>query len=417
MTMKRIFFWHIVIVCALSISTLCFVNDGWVFAQSKKIVKVGALLTLTGALAQSGKNNKDAIEFAAEDINSRGGIKSLGGAQIKVLFGDSQAKPEIAVSETERLIQEENVSMIIDQYPSVCTMAGTSVAERLKTPYLAAISYADAITERGYKYTFQLEPKADAVAKNQVEFLNHINDLVGGKIKRVGLLHEDTGYGQSTSRAQAKYLKEAGYSVAANVSFASRTGDFDPILLKLKASDPDAVFDQSYLSDAILIAKSANKFGMLNIPWIAGGTKTQPAYYQSMGKIDAGAFGLSMWEADISAKAKALSERYESRYGVKLDGITMLLYQGMWVAKEAIEQAASTDREAIRNALASLDIKPGDPNLYLPYRYIKFNEKGLNTGGRFIFVQIQGGTTATVFPKRFASKPIDLSRFSKLLGK
>jgi len=392
---------------------LSFVTSTWVLAQQPKEVKVGALLTLTGALAQAGKNHRNVVEFAASDINSRGGIKSLGGAKIVLAFGDSQAKPEIAVSETERLIQEEKVSVIIDQYPSVTTLSATSVAERLKTPFLAAISYADAITERGYKFTFQLEPIGDEVARNQILLVNYMNKLTGGKIKKAAVLFEDTDYGQTAAKGQRKYLKESGYAIAADLSFPSRTPNFDPILIKLKANDPDVVFDQSYLSDAILIAKTSDKLGLLNIPWIAGGTKTQPAYYEPMGKLDQGAFALSMWEGDISAEAKALNERYKAKYGVNLDGITMLLYQGMWVIKEAVEKAGSADREAMRNAVASMEIKPG-PNLYMPYEYIKFNPKGLNTGGSFIFIQLQDGKPVTVFPEKFASKKIDVSPFTKL---
>jgi branched-chain amino acid transport system substrate-binding protein len=123
-----------------------------------------------------------------------------------------------------------------------------------------------------------------------------------------------------------------------------------------------------------------------------------------------------MWERDISAEAAKLNERYKAKYGGNLDGVIMLLYQGMWVVKEALEQAGSTDREAIRNAMASLEIKPG-PNLYMPYKNIKFNKKGLNTGGGFIFIQIQDGRTVTVFPEKFASKKIELSHCTKLLGK
>jgi branched-chain amino acid transport system substrate-binding protein len=396
----------------MTVAVAIFMNGPWCLAQQAKEVKVGALLTLTGALAQAGKNHKNVVEFAANDINAKGGIKSLGGAKLTLAFGDSQAKPEIAVSETEKLIQSDKVSIIIDQYPSVTTMAATSVAERLKTPFLAAISYADAITERGYKFTFQLEPTGDEVARNQILLLNYMNKLLNGRIKKAAVLFEDTDYGQTASTAQKKYLKEFGYTVAADLSFPSRTPNFDPILIKLKATDPDVVFDQSYLSDAILIAKTSDKLGLLDIPWIAGGTKTQPAYYEAMGKIDQAAFGLSMWEADISPEAKALNERYKAKYGVNLDGITMLLYQGMWVIKEAIEKAGSADREAIQKAMATIEIKPG-PNLYMPYEYVKFNPKGLNTGGGFIFVQLQGTSTATVFPERFASKKIDFAPFTK----
>jgi len=393
-----------------------FVTSERVSAQQTKEVKVGCLFTLSGALAQSGKRQRNVTELAVHDINSRGGIKALGGAKIVPIWGDSQGKPDIAVSETERLIQQEKVSVIMDTYPSVCTMAATSVAERLKTPYLAAISYADTITERGYRYTFQQEPKAIEVARSQVELLDYINKLVNGKIKKVAVLYEDTDYGQTGARGRRKFLKEAGYSIAADLSFPSRSPNFDPILIKLKASDPDTVFDASYVSDAILITRSAKKMGLLNIPWIAAGTKTEAAYWEAMGKEDEGAMCVSMWERDISAEAAKLNERYKAKYGGNLDGVIMLLYQGMWVVKEALEQAGSTDREAIRNAMASLEIKPG-PNLYMPYKNIKFNKKGLNTGGGFIFIQIQDGRTVTVFPEKFASKKIELSHCTKLLGK
>jgi branched-chain amino acid transport system substrate-binding protein len=388
----------------------------WVFAQETKEIKVGCLFTLSGALAQSGKRQKNVTEMAINDINASGGIKALGGAKIVPIWGDSQGKPDIAVSETERLIEQEKVSVIMDTYPSVSTMAGTSVAERLKTPYLAAISYADTITERGYRYTFQQEPKAIEVAKNQVKLLDYINKLVGGKIKKIALLYEDTDYGQTGAKGRKMYLKEGGYDIAADLSFPSRTPNFDPLLLKLKASNPDAVFDASYVSDAILIAKSSKKLGLLDMPWIAAGTKTEAAYWEAMGKEDEGAMCVSMWERDISPEAMKLNERYKAQYGGNLDGVIMLLYQGMWVIKEALEKAGSTDREAIRDALASLDIQPG-PNLYMPYDYIRFNEKGLNTGGAFIFIQIQDGKTATVFPERFAAKKIDLSNFTKLTAK
>jgi branched-chain amino acid transport system substrate-binding protein len=399
-----------------SVVLLGFSASEWAVAQPSKEVKVGCLFTLSGALAQSGKRQKNVTELAIDDINASGGIKALGGAKIVPVWGDSQGKPEIAVSETERLIERENVSVIMDTYPSVCTMAGTSVAERLKTPYLAAISYADTITERGYRYTFQQEPKAIEVAKNQVRLLDYINKLVGDKIKKVALLYEDTDYGQTGAKGRRKYLQEGGYSIAADLSFPSRTPNFDPLLLKLKASDPDAVFDASYVSDAILIVRSANKIGLLNIPWIAAGTKTEAAYWEAVGKEDEGAMCVSMWERDISPAATNLNERYKAKYGGNLDGVIMLLYQGMWVVKDAIEKAASTDREAIRNAMANLDIQPG-PDLYMPYDYIRFNEKGLNTGGGFIFIQIQDGKTVTVFPEKYASKKIDLSRFTKLSAK
>ena len=60
----------------------------------------------------------------------------------------------------------------------------------------------------------------------------------------------------------------------------------------------------------------------------------------------------------------------------------------------------------------TIEVKPG-PTLFMPYKNIQFNEKGLNTGGGFTFIQIQGGKAVTVFPERFAAKKVDLSMFTK----
>jgi branched-chain amino acid transport system substrate-binding protein len=121
------------------------------FAQPKT-VKIGALLTLTGPFAKAGEEIKLGVEMALEDVNKAGGIKALGGAKIEAVYGDSQARPDIGTSETERLIDREKVIAMIDMFPSVVTLAASAVAERLKTPYLASISYADKLTERGFKY-------------------------------------------------------------------------------------------------------------------------------------------------------------------------------------------------------------------------------------------------------------------------
>ena len=396
----------------LSVVVFSFVTGEWVFAQQVKEVRIGALYTLSGALAQSGVRQKNVTEMAVEEINAKGGIKALGGAKLTVVYGDSQGKPDIAVSETERLIQNEKVSVMMDVAPSVCTLAATSVAERLKTPFLATVSFADHITERGYKYTFQQEPKVLEVARQQIIFVDYLNKLLGGKLKKAALLYEDTDYGQTGARGRRTFLKEAGYPIVADVSFPSRTPNYDPILMKLKAGDPDFVLDASYLSDAILIAKTAKKMDLLNIPWIASGTKTEAAYWEVMGNEDPGAFCVSMWGPDISPEANAINERYKAKYGGNLDGVIILTYQGTWVVKEALEKAGSADRDAIRNALATIEIKPG-PTLFMPYQNIKFNEKGLNTGGGFTFIQIQGGKAVTVFPERFAAKKVDLSMFTK----
>ena len=72
--------------------------------------------------------------MGVDRINAAGGIKSLGGAKIKLIFGDDEAKPATAMAEGERLIKGQNVSVLIGSYTSSCSFPLTQVAEVNKLP-------------------------------------------------------------------------------------------------------------------------------------------------------------------------------------------------------------------------------------------------------------------------------------------
>jgi branched-chain amino acid transport system substrate-binding protein len=76
------------------------------------------------------------------------------------------------------------------------------------------------------------------------------------------------------------------------------------------------------------------------------------------------------------------------------------------VLKRALETAGKAERDALRDALAKIDVGPG-ADLFLPYERIKFNEKGLIVGGGFIMTQIVNGDFVSVWPDKYASaKPV-----------
>src|SRR5688572_5540467 len=77
-------------------------------AQTNK-VRIGVVLPLSGQFALGGQNAKRGYDLGVEEINKAGGIKALGGAQIELVYADNQGKQDVAIGETERLIQQENV--------------------------------------------------------------------------------------------------------------------------------------------------------------------------------------------------------------------------------------------------------------------------------------------------------------------
>src|SRR5437016_125233 len=110
--MRQLRTWAGLIGLALVFVTVA--ADGWsgeVDAASK--VRIGVLLPLSGPVAVNGQNTRRGYDLAIEDINKAGGIKSLGGAEIELVYGDHQGKQDVAIGETERLIEREKVAAIM----------------------------------------------------------------------------------------------------------------------------------------------------------------------------------------------------------------------------------------------------------------------------------------------------------------
>ena len=371
-----------------------------------KTVKIGALLTLTGPLAQPGQEVKWGIELAKDDINKAGGIKTLGGTKIEIAYADSQARPDIGTSETERLVEREKVVAIVDMYPSVVTMAASARAERLKTPFLAGISYSDNLTDRGFKYYFQLLTKIETPNRGGawvvVDYMEYLAKLAGRKIERPAVIFEDTDLGQSGSRGVKKFLGEKGYKPVDFIGYPSRAPDLTPVVSKLKAAKADVVLiGGGYLGDEILLVKTADRLGF-NVPIIDTGGMDNYSFIKALQDLAEYQQGFAPCGNDIGPKYRDLNDRYQAKSGEKMSNPAYFLYQAVWVVKEALELAKDTDRESLRAALSKVRINPG-PTMFVPWEFIRFGQYGMNTGMTPLVRQIQGGNFVTVFPEKLSA--------------
>ena len=132
--------------------------------------RVGVVLPLSGQFALGGQNAKRGYDLAVEELNAAGGVKALGGAPIELVYADNQGKQDVAIGETERLIQQEKVSAIMGSWHSPTTIAGTQAAERNKTPWMVEVASADIVVERGFKYVSRVNVKAQLVRRGAGRF-------------------------------------------------------------------------------------------------------------------------------------------------------------------------------------------------------------------------------------------------------
>ena len=97
-------------------------------AQTKSF-KLGIVHPVTGSLTEPGQACRLGAKMATEAINAAGGIKALGGTKLELLFGDTQAKPDVARAEAERLIGQ-GAQMLIGAFDSGSTAAMVPVVSQ-----------------------------------------------------------------------------------------------------------------------------------------------------------------------------------------------------------------------------------------------------------------------------------------------
>src|SRR5207237_10587802 len=139
------------------------VRPAW--AQQPSEIKVGLLVPVSGLYARPGTVMREGAEMAVDHINAQGGIKSLGGAKLKLVVLDSGDTTEKAKNAAQRMVaQEPDLVAASAAYLSSFTLAVTEVTERANLPVLT-LSYSDLITDRGFKYVFQTSATAGSQAK------------------------------------------------------------------------------------------------------------------------------------------------------------------------------------------------------------------------------------------------------------
>ena len=117
-------------------------TPGLLLAQPTAI-KIGLVHPVSGALAYNGGQSRLGAQMAIDEINAAGGIKSMGGTKLDAVLGDSQSRPEIGVSEVERM-EQEGVSAYVGCFSSAIALPATQAAAKYNTPFLIDVGVSDA---------------------------------------------------------------------------------------------------------------------------------------------------------------------------------------------------------------------------------------------------------------------------------
>jgi branched-chain amino acid transport system substrate-binding protein len=376
----------------------------WAANQVVKVVKIGNILPLSGPSASVGLQGKNARDMAVEEINAAGGIKSLGGAKLQMLYTDSESKPEKGVAEAERLINTDKVNVLTGCWNSAVTYPVTAVAERYGIPFIVPVSVEDKITEQGFKTVFRIAAKSSWWSRDQFAFLKDMQKEFKTPVKTVAFVYENSDWGTGFDTQWKKLAQKDGYKVVLDEPYPSTATDLSPVVVKIRRANPDVLLLVSNAADAILLTNTLAAYKVRPKAIIAsGGGHADPSFLKAVGKNARYIFDIAEWETDLNKPGvKEINAKFKKKYGYNLAGESVDAYVAMYVLADALERAKSLDPKAIREALATTDLTTG-PAMIAAYNAIQFDKNGQNKNAALDVVQINdighGMERISVWPK------------------
>jgi branched-chain amino acid transport system substrate-binding protein len=359
--------------------------------------------------------------MAADAINAAGGIKSMGGAKIELLLGDTQTKADVARAEAERLINA-GAQLLMGTFNSGDTAAVVPVAQQRRVPFLVDISAADPITanvaksvrdgQQKVQYVYRNFPTGTLFGQRAVQYFTEIFKESGVSPKRVVLMHANDLFGQNQARGFQAAHKAANpsWEIVEVISWPEPPSDLSTEVSRAKAAKPDVIAPITRPASAQLLLPEIAK-QRLDIMGIVG--PGSPGLYEA-GQIAALKENLEYvmasnpWPNFKNARTRQVAEEYTKRSGGKtFDTNSGYSYDGMFVLADTLERAKSTDPDTVVDALKKTRFTGG---LMVYGGPIMFNEIGDNPNAIPAMIQILGQKPVVVWPKDVAAEKLVFPR-------
>jgi branched-chain amino acid transport system substrate-binding protein len=374
---------------------------GLVRAQAPQI-KLGILQPVTGALAQDGEYGRLGAEIAINEINAAGGIKSMGGARIQMVFGDARSNPEGGTAEVERM-QSDGVAAIVGGFASPIALAASQAASRYDIPYVVDVGVSDQIVNRGLKNTFRFGPGFGTVTAAALDNLVKLNDAAGKPAKTVVIVHEDGLFGSGMAKLLNERLPQRGFEVLETIAHPTPSRDMSNVALRIRALNPDLVIPSSYYAEFVLLSRTMQqqRIRPKGIYAVLNGAASNFRFVREFPDAANLVMDCNHWADPRKPRTAAVRAQAEQGGRFWLYN-TPLNYSCVRLVADAIERAASADRGKIIEALAASTFA----DHIMPYGPTKF-VNGQNQGAGPVNTQVQGGDIKVIFPDEFANaKPV-----------
>jgi len=313
-------------------------------AQTDKPIRIGVLNSFTGAIAYSGVNNLNGMSLYFDSINW-----TVGGRKIEVIKEDDQFNPQVGLQKAKKLVESDNVDMLVGVQASNVALAVLNYAKQQKAFYVVSGAGADAITWDRYPYLFRTSISAFQLSAPMAEW---VYDNLGKEIVLTG--SDYAGGHDVIAEFKGQYLKKGG-KVLKEIFPPLGTTDFSPYLTDIKSLNPPVTYDFMPGTDAVRFIQQYGEYGLMEKMPLTGFTIIDSLMLNTLGKAMVGVISATTY---VPAVDNPQSEKFVADYQAKYNALPDIFSDYGYVAGQVIAETLKlTNGDTAKDKLAEAMVK------------------------------------------------------------
>ncbi|MDR2370886.1 MAG: ABC transporter substrate-binding protein [Treponema sp.] len=313
--------------------------------QDADTVAIGAVLPLSGQVANYGTESRDGALLAIDEINNGGGLL---GKKLVLIAEDDEGDSAKSVNAFTKLTSRDKVSFILGSSTSGATQSMTALAQQGKVILISPSATNVAITKAG-DYIFRacfIDPFQGIVGAD------FAYDMLGSR--RAAVLY-DAGADYNTGLAdtfKAQFLKNGG-QVVADEAYQTGDVDFNAQVTRIRAANPDVVYLPNYYNDVALQAKQLRGQG-INAP-LLGGDGWDTVIDIAGDEVLNGYWSSGFASDTTDPRGQVFVRAYQAKFNKQASQFAALGYDAMMLVADGIKAAGTFDTAAVKDAMAKLN--------------------------------------------------------------
>ena len=317
-------------------------------AGAADTIKIGTFLAVTGPASFLGDPELRTLQMYVDELNAKGGVL---GKKLELVHYDTAGQAKEAVTFAKRLIQNDEVDVIVGGSSTGDTMAAIPEVEKAEVPLISLAGGVE-IVEPVKKWVFKT-PHTDRMAAIRI-----FEDMKKRGITKFALITGDGGFDKSGRKQVLELAPKYGLEVVADESYGNKDTDMTTQLTKIRATDAQAILNFGFGAAPAIVTRNVRQLGIALPVYQSHGVASKK-FIEMAGeaaegvRLPAAALVVADQLPETDPQKKVLID-YKTKFEAKHGEVSTFgghAYDGLFIAVEAIKRANGTDKAKVRDEI------------------------------------------------------------------